>query len=192
VRNASFRNVSAHPGWPVFIAFLYISSPSTTPSFIGRSNQDIFVTAALPVRKRDVVRARVYTIAVFAHAADYRCSPVRMIKQCGLHPSQHGGMNTNFAFFGSCLLYAIFNVIFLPGFYKTVTRSAADPFRQSLTAACLRRGRQSCGLSGSDMKGKPQRAGADRLTSQLPVLGARNRRLCAGHAARLQDIRKSL
>jgi ABC-2 type transport system permease protein len=60
-----FATLLLIPSWPYFIAFSYIIWIGFVSAFfMGRSNQDIFFSISLPVRKKDTVKARVCTIAV--------------------------------------------------------------------------------------------------------------------------------
>jgi len=109
------------PHWPYFIAFGYIIWIGfVTAYFMGRSNQDIFFTVSLPVRKKDAVLARVCTVAVIELLQIIVAIPFAVLHNVIYQHNNNAGMNPNFAFFGSLfIMYGIFNIIFLPGFYKT-------------------------------------------------------------------------
>jgi ABC-2 type transport system permease protein len=109
------------PNWPHFIAFGYIIWIGfVTSFFMGRSNQDIFFSVSLPVRKKDTVLARVCTIAGLELLQIIVAVPFAVINNVVYNSGNGAGMNPNIAFFGSIfIMYAIFNLIFLPGFYKT-------------------------------------------------------------------------
>jgi ABC-2 type transport system permease protein len=109
------------PHWLYFIAFGYIMWIGFVAAFfIGRSNQDIIFSVSLPIRKKDTVMARVCSIAVIELLQIIVAIPFAVINSV-IYPQSNGvGMNPNFAFFGSIfIMYAIFNIIFLPWFYKT-------------------------------------------------------------------------
>ena len=108
------------PTWPFFIAFWYIFIGFSISFAAGKENQDVFFTVSLPVRKRDVIRARVYAVAIIELLQIVAGIPFAIINNLLYLHGNSAGMNTNFAFFGVTFLsYAIFNLIFLPGFYKT-------------------------------------------------------------------------
>ena len=69
--------------------------------------------------KEDVVKARTYTITAIELTHIVIAIPFAMIS-CLINPQGNAvGIDANFAFFGSVfVMYAIFNVIFLPMFYK--------------------------------------------------------------------------
>lgn len=108
------------PSWPYFIAFGYIFISFMNTFFIGRSNQDVFFTASLPVRKKDIVRARFSAIATAEVLQIIVAIPFAYLNTIINPYGNQAGMNPNIAFFGLVfVMYAIFNVIFLPWFYKT-------------------------------------------------------------------------
>ncbi len=108
------------PSWPFFIAFGYLFIGFTNTFFIGRGNQDVFFTAALPVRKKDVVRARVLIISAFQILQILAAVPFAFLHQYINPYGNQAGMNPNLAFFGCVfLMYALFNAVFFPLFYKT-------------------------------------------------------------------------
>jgi hypothetical protein len=109
------------PSWPYFIAFSYLIWLGFMIAFFtGRSNQDIFFSVSLPVRKKDAVLARVSTIAVLELLQIIVAIPFAVLNNMIYTNGNEAGMNVNFAFFGSIfIMYAVFNIIFLPGFYKT-------------------------------------------------------------------------
>jgi len=109
------------PSWPYFIAFSYIIWLGFCITFfVGRSNQDIFFSVSLPVRKKDTVLARVCSIAVIELLQIIIAIPFAVLNNMIYNDGNGAGMNVNFAFFGFIfIMYAVFNIIFLPGFYKT-------------------------------------------------------------------------
>ena len=108
------------PSWPYFIAFGYIFMGFMNTFFLGRTNQDIFFTTSLPVRKKDVVRARVLSIAMFEVLQVAAAIPFAIMSSMIYPHGNMAGMNPNFAFFGFVLImYAIFNCVFFPLFYKS-------------------------------------------------------------------------
>jgi hypothetical protein len=115
------------PSWPYFIAFGYIFIAFMNIYIMGRSNQDIFFTACLPVRKRDTVKARVYSSAAYELIQIVLAVPFAVINATLINPSGNAaGMNPNFAFFGCVfVMYGLFNVIMIPGFYKTAYKVGA-------------------------------------------------------------------
>lgn len=108
------------PSWPYFIAFMYIFIAINNVFVMGRANHDIFFTVSLPVKKRDTVRARVYSLAIIELLQIIAAIPFAIINNSVYKMGNMAGMNTNFAFFGLIfMMYALFNIVFIPKFYKT-------------------------------------------------------------------------
>lgn len=158
------------PSWPFFIAFAYIFIAINTVFVTGRANHDIFFTVSLPVRKRDTVLARVLFVAFIELLQILVATPFAIINNAIYPDGNMAGMNTNFAFFGFIfMLFAIFNLIFLPMFYKTAYKAlpmlwavlAVIFFAVAIDIAVVVIPVLRTNLDG---------IGASHLASQLPVL----------------------
>ena len=57
------------PSYPYYVAFMYLCLGVYFTFLQGRETNDLFFTAMLPVRKKDVVTARVGVICLFQLAA---------------------------------------------------------------------------------------------------------------------------
>lgn len=114
------------PGYPYFVAFIYTCLSVFFIFLQGRENRDILFTVSLPVNKRDVVKARCCFIAIIEVFEILVAIPFAIIG-IKINPNPEGnivGMEANVAFFGFVfILYALFNLIFLPIFYKTAYRA---------------------------------------------------------------------
>jgi len=107
------------PSWPFFIAFMYFFIAVMNTLMEGKANLDILFTVSLPVRKIDVVRARVYSIAAFEIAQLVAAVPFAVLNRVINPHGNAAGMNPNIAFFGFLfVMYAIFNALLFPMFYK--------------------------------------------------------------------------
>lgn len=113
------------PSYPYYVAFVYTCLSIFFIFLSARENKDIFYTASLPVRKSDVVKSRVFTVAIIELLQLAIGIPFAII---GIHinPNAAGntaGIEANMAFFGLVLImYALFNAIYLPNFYKTAVK----------------------------------------------------------------------
>lgn len=160
------------PHWLYFIAFGYIMWIGFVAAFfIGRSNQDIIFSVSLPIRKKDTVMARVCSIAAIELLQIIVAIPFAVINSV-IYPQSNGvGMNPNFAFFGSIfIMYAIFNIIFLPWFYKTAY-NVGKPMLVAVLASTVFAAAASFGVMlvpvlNTNLNGP----GASNLEFQLPVL----------------------
>lgn len=129
------------PSWPYFIAFGYIFIGFMSTFFIGRSNQDVFFTVSLPVRKRDTVRARFYAISAIEFMQIAAAIPFAILSSMINIHGNNAGMNPNIAFFGFVfVLYSVFNAVFLPMFYKTAHKVGAPVYSSSTGGIDLYRG----------------------------------------------------
>ena len=169
-----FGSLLLIPSWPYFIAFAYLFFIVFSNVFmLDRTNQDMLFTASLPIRKKDIVRARVYSVVLFELLQVIAAIPFAVINNAFYTEGNTSGINTNFAFFGFVLImYGLFNLIFLPGFYKTAYKVgppmilailAAAVYIVAVNAAVLAVPFLTAGLNG---------LGANNLQGQLPVLFA--------------------
>ena len=160
------------PSWPYFIAFSYIIWIGfITAFFTGRSNQDVFFSVSLPVRKKDAVLARVSAIAALELLQIIAAVPFAVLNNAIYDNGNGAGMNVNFAFFGSIfIMYAIFNIIFLPGFYKTAY-NVGKPMVLAIIAAFVFAALVNIAvLMVPVLKTNLNGLGTDHIASQLPAL----------------------
>ena len=109
------------PSYPYYVSFFYLTLGIFLTFKTNRAENDIFYSALLPVRKGDVVRARVLTVALLELANILIAIPFAVIS-AKINPAggNNAGIEPNVAFFGlSFLMYGGFNLIFFPVFYKT-------------------------------------------------------------------------
>jgi hypothetical protein len=116
------------PSYPYYVAFVYTCLSIFFIFLSARENKDIFFTASLPVRKSDVVQSRVVTVAIIELLQLAIGIPFAIIG-ARINPNATGnqaGIEANLAFFGLVLImFALFNFIFLPLFYKTSVKLSA-------------------------------------------------------------------
>lgn len=124
------------PAYPYYVAFIYTCLSIFFIFLQGRENKDIFFTVSLPVRKRDVVKARCVFIVVIELVQILVAIPCAIIGS-RINPNPEGnvvGIEANVAFFGFVfIMYALFNLIFLPVFYKTAFRAGFALLISALT-----------------------------------------------------------
>lgn len=109
------------PAYPYLIGFMYTCLEVFFIFITGRETNDVFYTVSLPVRKRDVVRARCGMIAIiqlFQIVITVPFAFLRARMNASVGPNG-AGMEANVALFGfAFLMYAAFNALLLPTFYK--------------------------------------------------------------------------
>ena len=102
------------PSYPYYVSFFYLTLGIFLTFKTNRAENDIFYSALLPVRKGDVVRARVLTVALLELANILIAIPFAVIS-AKINPAggNNAGIEPNVAFFGlSFLLYGVFNLLF--------------------------------------------------------------------------------
>jgi hypothetical protein len=120
------------PSYPFYVSYFYMTMAIFFIFVTGRETDDVLYTALLPVRKSDSVRARTLTVAALELTMMLLSVPVVILRQklyggTNLAASQ-AGTDPGVAFFGLALImFAVFNLVMIPGFYKTA-RNAGKPF----------------------------------------------------------------
>lgn len=158
------------PAWPFFIAFMYIFMAFNVVFIAERSNHDVFFTVSLPVRKSDVVRVRVCFVAFIELLQIIVAIPFAVINNATYLQGNQAGMNTNFAFFGFIfVMYAVFNLVFLPLYYKTAYK--ATPMLWAILAVIVYIVAVDVAVIFIPvLRTNLDGLGASHLASQLPVL----------------------
>ena len=112
------------PRYPILVCAFFICFGIFQSFQSGRENNDILYTVLLPVRKTDAVKAK-YAFTVLIQMLGFGIAAVatgvRMVLLGEATPYvTNPMMNANQAFLAYMLLiFALFNVVFLGGFFKT-------------------------------------------------------------------------
>ncbi|WP_068784734.1 ABC-2 transporter permease [Paenibacillus phocaensis] len=160
------------PGWIYFIVILYfcwITVPNMFNQF--RSQNDLMFTSMMPVRKRDIVKARVFVITGLEIAHIVVALVFGMIT-FRLYPDvNYIFFPPNLGFFGLCFaMLAIFNLIFLPIYYKTAYKFGMA-LLASVVAATLFAGiAQWLGIQNSRLNGIFYGTEAHHVAQQAYIL----------------------
>lgn len=108
------------PHYPYFIAVMYSFITIPVMFSICKEQKDILFTVLLPIKKSDVVKARVLSVMSIELLQIAIAVPFALIRNYFTPSGSELLIDPNAAFFGFVfIMFAIFNVIFLPGFYKT-------------------------------------------------------------------------
>lgn len=125
------------PNYPYYVAFFYQTLAIFFIFLIGSTNNDIFFTTLLPIRKRDAVKARFETVLILELLQIVVSIPFALLRNILVPAANLAGMEANLALFGLVFgMFGVFNVIFLPLFYKTAYK-AGTPFLISCAAMIL-------------------------------------------------------
>lgn len=108
------------PNWLYFIAMSYVFFITITNIFTSsKAQNDFSYCAMLPIRKKDIVKARIISIIIIELLHIVVAVGIAILNN-KLYPHGNYFLEPNFAFFGFVfIMYAIFNMIFFPMFYKT-------------------------------------------------------------------------
>lgn len=108
------------PSWLYFFTMLYFCFITIPNMFAAcKSENDIGFSVMLPVRKSDVVKSRVIAVVIL-EIMHIVFGVIYAIINHNIYSIPNFFMDTNFAFFGLVfVMFAIFNLTFLPMFYKT-------------------------------------------------------------------------
>lgn len=116
------------PSYPLYVSFFYETLGLYFVFLIGNEKRDIIFSSLLPVTKKDMVKARTLLMVIFELAVLLLSVPFVLLRaKLGL-ATNAAGTDPGAAFFGLSLVqFALFNLIFLPGFYRTAYQ-AGKPF----------------------------------------------------------------
>ena len=110
------------PNYPYSVVFFYTGLSLFFTCLAGRENRDIPYTLFLPVRRRDVVAARM-AFAVCLQLAQLALAGLLGVLSQRLYPGNVAGLEPNLAFLGwGLMLYALFNAVFFGVYYRNVER----------------------------------------------------------------------
>ena len=108
------------PQWLYFIAMMYfffITVPNLMSSY-NAYNDNMF-SATLPVRRKDILTARIITFMTL-ELLNIITGVIFAVIHIRLYHNTNFGLDLNMAFFGaSLIMFAVFNLFFFPGYYKT-------------------------------------------------------------------------
>ncbi|WP_372636364.1 ABC-2 transporter permease [Cohnella sp.] len=160
------------PGWIYFLVPLYFCWITVPNVFAGfKAQNDLIFTTMMPVTKQDMVKARVAVIVILEilHIAIAMIFGAITLR---LYPDLiYYFFAPYMGFWGLCLaMLAIFNLIFIPMYYKTAYKYGKAAFA-SIAAAMLFAGiAQWQGIGNSYVADIFIGAGADNTALQLSIL----------------------
>lgn len=120
----AFGMMTMIPGYPILVGGFFICLGIFYTFQFAREYNDVLYTALLPVRKRDVVKARYLFVVSLQMTGTLLCGLLTALRMTALRnvPVYQSNplMNANPAFLAYLLvIMTLFNIIFLGGFYKT-------------------------------------------------------------------------
>lgn len=125
------------PAYPYGMVFLFGCLGPYITFLYGRETNDIFYTALLPVKKRDIVKAKCMLVALAQMAQLLVSLPFAFLRVSLLPQGNAAGLEANAAYYGfGLMVYALFNLIFLTQFFKTAYK-AGKAFLLAIIPATL-------------------------------------------------------
>lgn len=120
----AFGGMTMIPGYPILVSGFFICLGIFYTFQYAREYNDVLYTALLPVRKRDVVKARYLFVVCIQWAGVFICALLTVLRMTALREvpvyQTNPLMNANPVFLAYLLvIMLLFNVIFMGGFYRT-------------------------------------------------------------------------
>lgn len=107
------------PSYPYYVTFFYNALGIFLMMQAARENKDVYYMALLPVRKRDLVRARFSTVITLQLLQAAVCVPFMLLRRSYGQINNPVGIEANLAFLGfGFVLMGLFDLIFLPMHYQ--------------------------------------------------------------------------
>ncbi len=107
------------PNYPYYVVLFYSALSLFFVCLSGRENRDIEFSLVLPVRKGDLVRARICFAVIVQLVQLIVAVPFAVLRQALPVGGNQVGMDANIAFFGlSLLLLGLFNLQFFTSYYR--------------------------------------------------------------------------
>ena len=126
------------PGYPYGMVFFFGCLGLFFTTMNGRENGDVFFTATLPVRKGDVVRGRCALFVLVQLSQLLLSLPSAFLRPLWLPEGNVAGIEANAAYYGFGLLsFGLFNLIFLPAFYRTAYQAGRAFMKAMIPVALL-------------------------------------------------------
>lgn len=116
----SFAFMLLIPNYPYLVSFFYTTLGIFFMCLSSRENHDLEYSLNLPVRKRDLVGARILTVCIFELMSVVATIPFAALRCTVLNTgANQAGSMPSFAFYGIAFLYfGIFNAMFFTAYYK--------------------------------------------------------------------------
>ncbi len=108
------------PEWIYFLAPMYFFLVVLPNIFgMGKASNDIGFSAMLPVKRSDIVKARIIAVIIF-EVLQILVTAIFAVINFAIYPKGNSLIDANAAYIGFVFaIFAIFNIVFFPMFYKT-------------------------------------------------------------------------
>ena len=111
------------PNYPYLVSFFYTGLAVFFICLNGRENGDIPFMMLMPIKKRDIVKARFLTVVLLQLMQIVLSVPFAVLRQKIMAEGNAAGMDANLTLLGyAFVLYGGFNLVFFTHYYKDVSR----------------------------------------------------------------------
>lgn len=125
------------PSYPYILAFFYVFFCFTFIFPMSNENKDLFYSLSMPTRKKDIVNARIFVTLFFEIGSLLFAIPFALLSHTFYPNGNSVGLDANLSLFAVALIgYSIFNLIFLPWYFKTGNKFLV-PFLVSLVITTI-------------------------------------------------------
>ncbi len=160
------------PGWIYFVVlqyFLWISVPNIFGQF--KAQNDLLFTTAIPVSREVIVKARV-TVIVLLELLHVGVAMIFSVFTFHLYPNmKYFFFAPHLGFWGLCfVMLAIFNVIFIPMYYKTAYKYGFAVTASIAAVILYSAGAQWLGIQNAYIFDMFNGSGADHTFLHLSIL----------------------
>lgn len=112
------------PAYPYTMVFLFSCIGNFINLMYARETNDIYFTALLPIKKEDVVKSKLAALLFSQIVTILFSLPFAIVRMTLLTYNNPVGVEANVAFYGfGLLIFAVFNSLFLPIFFKTAYKA---------------------------------------------------------------------
>lgn len=114
------------PAYPYGVVFFFSMMGVFQSTMYARETRDIYYSALLPIRKRDVVKSKLL-VTVFAQLGQLLLSlPFAFLRTLYLPEGNPVGIEANVAYYGfGLMIFGVFNFVFYTQFFKTAYKAGA-------------------------------------------------------------------
>ena len=111
------------PNYPYLVMYFYVSMAVFFTCLLGRENNDIVYSVNLPVRKDNIVKARILFSVIIEIVQMILMIPFALVRANMDLPGNQAGMDANLTLFAyGFIVYGIFNLVFFGSYYKNVNK----------------------------------------------------------------------
>lgn len=161
------------PNYPFYVVFFYTSLGIFFCCLNGRENNDIFFTAALPVKKTDIVTARFLFVVMIQLLQVLIAIPFALLRNSiPSLGSNLAGMDANPALFGlSFVMMGLFDLVFFTLYYKAPAQVGRHFAIASVVQFLYILVMEGCTFAVPFFRDKLDTMGSQYMAEKLTVLG---------------------